>query len=82
MMYTSVPIHVYIICDDQAQTYIEKRLALVERPRHDIRIFFYHLSWQAMLARIEREGSIGTVHAAGTGKSHLYPMPAHSHGHR
>lgn len=67
-MYTSGPIHLHIICDEAAQTYIEKRLSIVPRPRFDVFVRFYRLAWQAMVDRIEREGKIGSKHAAGTRK--------------
>lgn len=78
MMYTSVPVDVYILCDEEAQTYVERRLALIERPRHSLRVFFYRIPWQSMLDRIEREGSISTVHAAGVRES--APRTARFHG--
>lgn len=65
MMYTSVDVDVYIICDEQAQAYLERRLALVKRPRYNLRVWFYRLSWDAMRGRIDREGTVNTVHVAG-----------------
>ena len=70
-MYTSVPVHIHIICDEEAQRYLERRLELVQRPRHDVLVRFYRLTWDAMTARIEREGVISTVHAAGVRTSTL-----------
>lgn len=64
-MYTSAPVHIHIIADESAQVYLEKRLALVKHPRHHAKITFYRPSLQSMLDRIEREGTITTVHAAG-----------------
>ncbi|KAI0346262.1 hypothetical protein BDW22DRAFT_1323734 [Trametopsis cervina] len=66
LMYTSGPVDFHIICDDQAQLYLEKRLRLVKRPRYDVFVRFYRPTWQAMLERIQREGTISSVHAAGT----------------
>ncbi|EKM55804.1 uncharacterized protein PHACADRAFT_184569, partial [Phanerochaete carnosa HHB-10118-sp] len=65
LMYASGPIHIHVICDEAAQKYLEKRLALVTRPRYNILIRFYRPSWQAMADRVEREGSISTIHSAG-----------------
>ena len=70
MMYNSGPVELHIICDDSAQAYLEKRLTLVQRPRHNVLIRFYRPSWQDMLDRIAREGAISTVHAAGTRELH------------
>ncbi len=65
-MYTSGPVDIHIICNEEAQVYLEKRLALVKRPRYNILFRFYRPTWQDMLDRIEREGTIHTSHAAGT----------------
>jgi hypothetical protein len=70
-MYTSGPVDFHIICDEDAQAYLEKRLGLVNRPRYDVLVRFYRLTQQAMVGRIEREGTIRSVHAAGTRKSPL-----------
>ncbi len=64
-MYTSVPIEFHIICDSEAQVFVEQRLSLVTHPAYDVRVFFYLPSWQSMLDRVEREGSIHTDHSAG-----------------
>ena len=69
-MYASGPTQIHIICDEAAQTYLEKRLALVTRPRHDVLIRFYRPSWEAMAERVEREGAISTIHSAGIGTPH------------
>lgn len=45
--------------------YLEARLALVNRPVHDIRVQFYRLTQDKIAARLVREGSIGTSHSAG-----------------
>ncbi|KAI0767910.1 hypothetical protein BC629DRAFT_1292706 [Irpex lacteus] len=66
LMYTSGPVDIHIICNEEAQVYLEKRLALVKRPRYNILFRFYRPTWQDMLDRIEREGTIHTSHAAGT----------------
>ncbi|KAF8919468.1 hypothetical protein CPB85DRAFT_1212643 [Mucidula mucida] len=65
LMYTSVPIEFHIICDSEAQVFVEQRLSLVTHPAYDVRVFFYLPSWQSMLDRVEREGSIHTDHSAG-----------------
>ncbi|GJE97040.1 glycosyltransferase family 8 protein [Phanerochaete sordida] len=64
-MYASGPTHIHIICDEAAHSYLEKRLALVTRPRHDILVRFYRPSYEAMAERVEREGAISTIHSAG-----------------
>ncbi|KZT03448.1 glycosyltransferase family 8 protein [Laetiporus sulphureus 93-53] len=66
LMYTSKPVEFHIICDEPAKAYLEGRLRLVKQPTHDITVRFYLLSWSAMLARIEREGTITSDHSAGT----------------
>lgn len=68
-MYASGPTHIHIICDDAAQEYVQRRLALVTHPRYDVLIRFYKPSRAEMEARVEREGSIATIHSAGTGAS-------------
>jgi len=69
MMYSSSPLHFHIICDEEAQFYLESRLSLVKRPRHDVVVRFYTPSWQSMLDRVKREGSIFTDHSAGLRES-------------
>lgn len=67
LMYASSPVHIHIICDEAAQTYLEERLALVTRPKYDFLVRFYRPSYQDMLDRVEREGSLATIHSAGVG---------------
>lgn len=69
LMYTSAPTEFHIICDDAAQKVLEERLSLVTHPAYDVRVYFYTPSWQSMLDRVEREGSIRTDHSAGLGMS-------------
>ncbi|KZT66871.1 glycosyltransferase family 8 protein [Daedalea quercina L-15889] len=66
LMYSSKPVEFHIICDEVAETYLGKRIRLVERPAHNILVRFYRLSLDDMRARIEREGGIMTDHSAGT----------------
>ncbi|KAI8998939.1 hypothetical protein BD414DRAFT_476483 [Trametes punicea] len=65
ILYSSSPLEFHIICDESAQQYLEKRLALLKHPQHDILVRFYRLSFDSMLARIQREGAINTDHSAG-----------------
>ena len=74
ILYSSVPIHFHIICDDTAQVYLEKRLALVKRPKNNIHVRFYRLTLDEMVARIHREGAINTDHSAGIRTSLLHPL--------
>ncbi|KAF8964140.1 hypothetical protein BDZ97DRAFT_1660946 [Flammula alnicola] len=64
-MYSSRPSDIHIICDDKAEQYLRERFALVQRPSYRVRVWFYKPSWQSMLDRVEREGSIQTDHSAG-----------------
>ena len=68
IMYTSRPLHFHIICDEAAQAYLEARFHLLTHPLHSISVRFYRLSFQSMLDRVIREGSIQTVHSAGIRK--------------
>ncbi|KAG6841202.1 hypothetical protein C0991_000864 [Blastosporella zonata] len=65
LLYNTSPTHLHIICDDDAQRYLESRFSLVWRPLHDVRIWFYKPTWQSMLDRVDREGTIKTDHSAG-----------------
>ncbi|PPQ83828.1 hypothetical protein CVT24_012193, partial [Panaeolus cyanescens] len=65
IMYASQPLDIHIICDDDAENVLRTRLSLVTHPRHRIRVTYYKPSWQSMLERVEREGSIQTDHSAG-----------------
>ncbi|KAK7015077.1 glycosyltransferase family 8 protein, partial [Favolaschia claudopus] len=65
LIYNSSPSEFHIICDETAEVFLRARLELVKRPRHPLKIRFYLPSWQSMLDRIGREGSIMTDHSAG-----------------
>ncbi|KAF5365747.1 hypothetical protein D9758_003138 [Tetrapyrgos nigripes] len=65
LMYTSSPVEFHIICDPTARVHIEGRLALLTNPRHQVNVFFYEPTYEAMQGRIEREGSIKTDHDSG-----------------
>ncbi|CAA7270160.1 unnamed protein product [Cyclocybe aegerita] len=65
LLYGTRPTDIHIICDHTAEQFLRKRVALVQRPSHHVRIWFYKPSWQSMLDRVEREGSIKTDHSAG-----------------
>lgn len=65
LMYTSAPVDLHIICDNEAHAYLESRLSLVTLPRYNVRVHFYLPSWQSLLDRVGREGSIKTDHSAG-----------------
>ncbi|KAJ2931398.1 hypothetical protein H1R20_g5686, partial [Candolleomyces eurysporus] len=65
VMYSSRPTDIHIICDDAAERVVRSRLSLLERPLHQVRVWFHKPTWQGMLDRVEREGSIQTDHSAG-----------------
>ncbi|KAI0253916.1 hypothetical protein BJV78DRAFT_1274386 [Lactifluus subvellereus] len=65
IMYTTRPLHFHILCDEAAQVYLESRFRLLTRPTHHITVRFYRLSFQSMMDRVIREGSIFTDHSAG-----------------
>lgn len=69
ILYSSGPVHFHIICDEDAHTYLEKRLALIQRPKYDLLVRFYRLSHADMTRRLEREGAINTDHSAGVRES-------------
>ncbi|EJD36903.1 hypothetical protein AURDEDRAFT_174070 [Auricularia subglabra TFB-10046 SS5] len=66
LMQSSRPIEVHIICSNDSAPVIQQRLALVTRPRHDVRAVFYPVTPEAILARAARAG-IGSKHHAGVG---------------
>ncbi|KAI9056644.1 glycosyltransferase family 8 protein [Trametes sanguinea] len=65
ILYSSHPLEFHIICDQAAQEYLEKRIALIKHPQHDVLVRFYRIPFDRMEARIEREGAISTDHSAG-----------------
>lgn len=75
-MYTTRPLEFHIICDEDAQHYLEKKSLLLEHPAHNILLRFYRVSHQSMVDRIRREGGISTDHSAGIREYCL-----HSHIH-
>jgi hypothetical protein len=64
-MYTTRPLHFHIVCDEAAQLYLESRFRLLTRLVHRVVVRFYRPSFQSMLDRVAREGSINTGHSAG-----------------
>jgi hypothetical protein len=64
-MYTTRPLHFHIVCDEAAQLYLESRFHLLTRPTYRITVRFYRLSFQSMVDRVIREGSIFSDHSAG-----------------
>ncbi len=68
IMYSSLPIEFHIICDGDAQSYLEKRLALVHHPRFNVLVRFYRVTWDGMVDRLRREGAVVSDHSAGTRK--------------
>jgi hypothetical protein len=75
-MYTTRPLEFHIVCDDVAMTYLESRFRLLTHPLYPITVRFYRLSFQAMVDRIAREGSLNTGHAAGTRKRFFFELDA------
>ncbi|KDR81366.1 hypothetical protein GALMADRAFT_239225 [Galerina marginata CBS 339.88] len=65
LLYNSQPSDIHIICDEKAEELLRTRFSLVEHPPHHVRVWFYRPSWQSMLDRVKREGSINTDHSAG-----------------
>ncbi|KAF9001988.1 hypothetical protein BDQ17DRAFT_1357867 [Cyathus striatus] len=65
LMYNSSPSEFHIVCDDVAEKFLRQRLSLLTRTKHRVTVHFYKPSWQSMLDRIQREGSIQTDHSAG-----------------
>ena len=53
-MYTSSPVDFHLITDEESQTYLSAVLELIEKPAHDIRIYFYPISLEAMEERLLR----------------------------
>ena len=66
-MHASCPIHLHIICDKDARLYLETRLDLVKHPMYDIKVSFYELTLQSLVDRLDREGTMTSVHSAGSG---------------
>ncbi|PPQ90127.1 hypothetical protein CVT25_012296 [Psilocybe cyanescens] len=65
ILYNTKPSDIHIICDDEAEEVLRSRLTLIQNPPRHIRVWFYKPSWQSMLDRVKREGSIATDHSAG-----------------
>jgi len=74
-MYTTRPLQFHIICDEGAVAYLEPRFRLLSHPIHQITVHFYQLSFQSMVDRIQREGSISTGHSAGIRMPLLFINP-------
>lgn len=81
-MYTSQPVDIHIVCDEEAEKTLRAGLDLVKRPRHHIRISLHKMTFQSLLDRLEREGTLQTDHSAGIRKlyisSHRFVQASHS----
>lgn len=73
-MYNTSPSEFHIVCDDDAEEFLRSRFALVHHPQRDVLVRFYKLTWQSMLDRIQREGTISTDHSAGL-RQYFGPYP-------
>ncbi|KAH8800565.1 hypothetical protein DL96DRAFT_1508525 [Flagelloscypha sp. PMI_526] len=65
-MYITGPVELHILCDEEAKKAIDPGLSLVHSPTYEVKVRYYMPTWDEMVSRIEREGSIATAHAAGT----------------
>lgn len=73
-MYSSQPVEFHILCDEEAKTYLERRLLLVKRPRQNVVVKFYDMPLSSIRARIGREGAIASDHSAGLRKFSIMDM--------
>ncbi|KAH8813636.1 hypothetical protein DL96DRAFT_1535839 [Flagelloscypha sp. PMI_526] len=66
LMYITGPVELHILCDEEAKKAIEPGFSLVHSPTYEVKVRYYMPTWDDMVSRIEREGSIASAHAAGT----------------
>jgi len=74
-MYTSRPLEFHIVCDEAAITYLESRLRLLTHPVYPITVRLYRVTFQSMVDRLTREGSINTGHSAGIRRPLFLNLP-------
>lgn len=81
IMYTTRPLEFHIICDEAAQSYLERKISVLQTPAHNILMRFYRVPHQSMVDRIRREGGIWSDHAAGVRacSSYLHVCSPDSH---
>ncbi|KAH8813637.1 hypothetical protein DL96DRAFT_1472920 [Flagelloscypha sp. PMI_526] len=66
LMYITGPVELHILCDEDAKEAIKPGLSLIHSPTYEVKVRYYMPTWDDMVSRIEREGSIASAHAAGT----------------
>ncbi|KAH8833497.1 hypothetical protein DL96DRAFT_1457234, partial [Flagelloscypha sp. PMI_526] len=65
LMYITGPVELHILCDEEAKKAIEPGLSLVHSPTYEVKVRYYMPTWDEIVSRIEREGSLFTEHLAG-----------------
>ena len=53
-MYTNGPVEFHLLVDDISQTYFESLFNIVEGPAFDVKVFYYHVTWDEMFDRMNR----------------------------
>ncbi|KAH8827485.1 hypothetical protein DL96DRAFT_1816461 [Flagelloscypha sp. PMI_526] len=66
LMYITGPVELHILCDEAAKAAIDPGLSLIHSPTYEVKVRYYMPTWDEMVARLEREGSLFTEHSAGT----------------
>jgi hypothetical protein len=74
-MYITGPVELHILCDEEAKKAIEPGLSLVHSPTYEVKVRYYMPTWDEIVSRIEREGSLFTEHLAGART--LRPLTVH-----
>ena len=74
-MYTSRPLEFHIICNEGAIAYLESRLRPLTHPVHPITVRLYRVTFQSMVDRLAREGSLNTPATQLESVGHSFSQP-------
>lgn len=60
LIHNTLPSTFHIFCSPDVSETMQSPFRLITRPRHDVRIIFYHLTRSSMRTRVQREGNLST----------------------
>lgn len=64
-MYATGPVELHIVCDEEAKKVLEISFNLVYSPAYNVVVRYYMPTWDQLVQRIDREGTLFTDHGAG-----------------
>ncbi|KZO98259.1 glycosyltransferase family 8 protein [Calocera viscosa TUFC12733] len=72
LMHISTPVHLHIVCDEDAMYHIDERVTLITRPSYDISVSYNLVTPEQIWARGARAGIGSTYHAGAGGLAKIF----------